>query len=217
MPGKLIIITSPSGGGKGTLIREVLGRVPDMGYSVSLTTRKQRPDEVDGRDYRFVSREEFEAFRAAGGFLEFAEVHGNFYGTSTEAIRELADAGKDVILEIDVQGAADVLARVADAISIFILPPSFEALAERLTRRATEGPEQLALRLRNSFAEVSRYSEFEYVVINDNLADAVKRLESIILGERQRRARQTAAINDILMNFERARSSISPTDKNPYG
>lgn len=208
MTGKLIIITSPSGGGKGTLIREILQRVPDVGYSVSLTTREQRPGEVDGRDYRFVSKDEFEAFRVSGGFLEYAEVHGNCYGTSIAMTRELIDAGKDVILEIDVQGAADVHAKVPDAISIFILPPSFEALTERLRRRATEKPEELALRLRNSFDEVSRYSEFEYAVINDNVPDAVKRLESIILGERQKRARQTEVINDILISFDVSKKTL---------
>lgn len=208
MTGKLIIITSPSGGGKGTLIREILQRVPNIGYSVSLTTRTQRPGEVDGRDYRFVTKAEFEEFRVNGGFLEYAEVHGNCYGTSRAMTRELIDAGKDVILEIDVQGAADVHAKVPDAVSIFILPPSFEALAERLRRRATEKPEELALRLRNSFDEVNRYSEFEYAVINDNVPDAVKRLESIILGDRQRRTRQTGPINDIIISFDASKRAF---------
>src|SRR6187549_236086 len=168
MNGNLVIITSPSGGGKGTIIKEILKSVPELEYSVSLTTRAPRLGEVDGRDYRFVTVEEFNMFRDRGGFLEYAEVHGNYYGTSREQISEQTAAGNDVILEIDVQGAAEVLAKAPHAVSIFILPPSYEALAERLRSRNTESPDQLALRLRNSVMEVSRYSEFEYLVINDN-------------------------------------------------
>ena len=208
MKGKLIIISSPSGGGKGTLIKEVLKRVPDLAYSVSMTTRSRRPGEEDGRDYNFVTKEQFESFRLEGGFLEYAEVHGNCYGTSAALTRELTDAGNDVILEIDVQGAASVVEKVHDAVSIFILPPSFEALAERLRRRATEDDAQLALRLRNAFDEVSRYSSFEYVVVNDNLDDAAAKLESVILAERQRRTRQTEAIRDILISFDTSKQSL---------
>jgi guanylate kinase len=208
MQGNLIIITSPSGGGKGTLIREILQRVPNLAYSVSLTTRERRTGEVDGHDYNFVTKDEFEKFRQEGGFLEYAEVHGNYYGTSAAMTERLMAEGKDVILEIDVQGAARVVAKVPEAVSIFILPPSFEALADRLKRRATENADQLMLRLRNSFGEVSRYSEFEYLVINDNVPDAVRRLESVILGERQRRARQTEAIRDILISFEASKHAL---------
>ena len=209
MKGNLIIITSPSGGGKGTIIRELLRTVTALEYSVSLTTRAPRPGEVDGREYQFVTLEEFNAYRDHGGFLEFAEVHGNFYGTSGERIIRQTQGGKDVILEIDVQGAAEVLSNVPDAISIFILPPSYEALADRLRSRNTESPEQLALRLRNSVREVCRYTEFEYVVINDRLAEAVDRVRSIILGERQRRTRQSEAIQAILDSFDGANISTS--------
>ena len=202
MKGNLIIISSPSGGGKGTLIREILRTVQNIGYSVSLTTRPQRRGEVDGEHYNFVSREEFETFRSEGGFLEWAEVHDNYYGTSRALTEELISEGKDVILEIDVQGAAWVLTRVPDAVSIFIMPPSFEALTHRLTARATETPEQLSLRLRNSFDEMMGYTNFEYVVVNDDIATAARRLESIIVGERQKRIRQTGAIKDILSTFD---------------
>ncbi len=204
MSGNLIIISSPSGGGKGTLIREILATVPHIGYSVSLTTRARRDGEVDGRDYHFVSKDEFEEFRQKGGFLEFAEVHGNFYGTSLEQTRLITAEGRDVILEIDVQGAEAVMAKVPEAISIFILPPSFAALKERLTGRATETGDQISLRLKNSRYEVSRYEKFQYVVVNDNVADAARRLESIILAERQRTIRQTGAIQAILNSFEAA-------------
>ena len=204
MSGNLIIISSPSGGGKGTLIREILATVPHIGYSVSLTTRARRDGEIDGRDYHFVSKDEFEEFRQKGGFLEFAEVHGNFYGTSFEQTRLITAEGRDVILEIDVQGAEAVMAKVPEAISIFILPPSFAALKERLTGRATETGDQISLRLKNSRYEVSRYEKFQYVVVNDNVADAAQRLESIILAERQRTIRQTGAIQAILNSFEAA-------------
>ncbi len=175
MKGNLIIISSPSGGGKGTLIKEILQTIPNIGYSVSLTTRPQRPGEVDGEHYNFVSQDEFETFRSEGGFLEWAQVHDNYYGTSRALTEKLISEGKDVILEIDVQGAAWVLTRVPDAVSIFIMPPSFEALTHRLTARATETPEQLSLRLSNSFDEMMEYKNFEYVVVNDDISTAARR------------------------------------------
>ena len=206
MKGNLIIISSPSGGGKGTLIKEVLRTVPDIGYSVSLTTRRIRPGEVEGKDYHFVSTAEFEEHIEAGAFLEYAEVHGNYYGTSKERVDEILAAGKDVILEIDVQGASWVLKRAPDAVRVFILPPSFSVLQARLTARATEGAEELSLRLRNSLAEVMEYELFEYVVINDIAAEAAGRLGAIILAERQKRVRQRAAIQSILDSFEESKS-----------
>lgn len=208
MKGNLIIITSPSGGGKGTLISELMKRGVGIGYSVSYTTREMRSGEANGQDYSFITDGEFEKLIAAGEFLEYAKVHGNYYGTSRSRVEALISEGVDVILEIDVQGAADVLAKLPDAVSIFILPPSFEALAQRLRSRNTEKPEQLKLRLKNSFDEVKRNSEFEYVVINDSVADAVRRLESIIVGERQRRTRQTDAIKDILDSFDASKHII---------
>lgn len=203
--GQLIIITSPSGGGKGTLIAELMKLGDRLGYSVSYTTRPKRPGEIDGRDYSFISVEEFERRIGDGEFIEFAKVHGNYYGTSRSRVEAMIAEGVDVILEIDVQGAADVMKAVPGAVSIFILPPSFETLAKRLASRNTEGPEQLKLRLTNAFDEVARYDEFEYVVINDNVSDAVRRLESIVLGERQRRTRQTDAIQAILDSFDRSK------------
>src|SRR5690349_3755635 len=156
MKGNLIIISSPSGGGKGTLIKEVLERVPNLGYSVSLTTRAPRFGEEDGRDDHLVSKEEFENESASGDFLEYAEVHGNLYGTARSQIERIMDAGRDVILEIDVQGAESVMTQVPKAVSVFILPPSYETLRARLTARATEGTNDLEIRLKNSHFEVSR-------------------------------------------------------------
>ncbi len=209
MKGNLIIITSPSGGGKGTLIAELMKRGVGIGYSISYTTRAKRPNEVEGKDYSFIDRDEFERMIEADEFLEYATVHGSYYGTSRTRVESLIAEGVDVILEIDVQGAADVMKKLPEAVSIFILPPSFQELEQRLRSRNTEEPEQLQVRLRNSFDEVRRYDEFEYVVINDNIADAVRRLESVILGERQRRTRQIGQIRDILDSFEASKNVLS--------
>ena len=202
MKGNLIIITSPSGGGKGTLIKEVLDSVPDLGYSVSLTTRSPRFGEEDGRHYHFVTESQFEEEIRAGGFLEYARVHGNYYGTSLQQTERILSEGKDVILEIDVQGASAVLQKEPAAISIFIMPPSFEVLKARLVARGTEDPDDLDLRLRNARTEVMEYTKFDYVVVNDEIFSAARRLGAVILAERQRRDRQTDAIYDILDSFD---------------
>lgn len=202
MKGNLIIISSPSGGGKGTLIKEILKTVPNIGYSVSYTTRLMREGEENGRDYFFVSRERFQELIGAGEFLEFAEVHGNFYGTSIKQVEAEAALGRDIILEIDVQGAKNVREKMPEAVSIFILPPSFEVLKERLTARATEKKDDLELRLKNSFGEVNCYKDFEYIVINDSVEHASADLERIILAERLRRIRQTDSIRAILDSFD---------------
>jgi guanylate kinase len=202
MKGNLVIITSPSGGGKGTLIREVLATVPDVGYSTSYTTRPKRVGEDDGREYFFISPRDFEHRRSQGEFLECAEVHGNLYGTSRKTVESILESGRDVILEIDVQGAKLVLEQMPGAVSIFIMPPSFEVLRARLTARATERSDDLNLRLRNSFTEVRQYEHFKYVVVNQEIFKAAGELAAIILAERLRRDRQDAAICDILNNFD---------------
>ena len=209
MKGNLIIISSPSGGGKGTLIREVLDAVPDVGYSVSLTTRAPRWGEEDGRDYHFVTPLEFQDCVDEGGFLEYAEVHGNLYGTSRAQIDRIIAEGRDVILEIDVQGAISVMEQIPEVVSIFILPPSFTVLQARLTARNTEDEADLALRLRNSFDEVSQYERFQYVIVNEEVPAASRMLASIIWAERQRRDRQTAAVQAILDSFGRAKHSLT--------
>jgi len=206
MKGNLIIISSPSGGGKGTLIKEVLDLVPDVGYSISLTTRAPRFGEEDGKHYYFVSKHKFEEKISGQGFLEYAEVHGNLYGTSRKQTENITNAGKDVVLEIDVQGAAQVMEKMPEAVSVFIMPPSFEVLKARLTSRATEGESDLNLRLRNSYDEVMRYTLFGYVVVNDEARAAAKKISSIICAERQRRVRQIEAVKGILDSFERAKA-----------
>ncbi|CAN5446918.1 guanylate kinase [soil metagenome] len=202
MQGNLIIISSPSGGGKGTLIKEIFKTVPNIGYSVSYTTRPKREGEEDGRHYYFVSRENFEKLVEAGEFLEYATVHGNYYGTSIKQVNGETALGRDVILEIDVQGAENVRRKLPEAVSIFILPPSFEVLKARLTARATEKQEDLNLRLRNSYQEVKRFNEFEFIIINDSVERASADLARIILVERLRRIRQMETIRAILSSFD---------------
>ena len=148
--GTLFVVSSPSGGGKGTIIRHVLEVVPNLSYSVSFTTRAPRHGEINGREYFFVSREVFDEMVAAGEFLESACVHGNFYGTAKRQVGEETAAGVDIVLEVDVQGAESVRQLLLDSVSIFILPPSYEVLRERLIARGTDTPEQLAVRLRNA-------------------------------------------------------------------
>lgn len=209
MKGNLIIISSPSGGGKGTLILELMGMGLGIGYSISYTTRQPRMGERDGRDYFFVSRNEFEERANSGDFLEYAEVHGNLYATSKSHVERHISEGKDVILEIDVQGANLVREKMPDAVSIFILPPSFEVLKARLTARATEDSADLDLRLRNSIDEVMQYMRFDYVIVNDEVPMAARKLGSIILAERQRRDRQTVTVQGILDSFEQSKSQIT--------
>ncbi len=202
MKGSLFIISSPSGGGKGTLIRRVLNELDDLTYSVSFTTRSMRPGETDGIEYHFVDVPVFEGLIAEGDLLEYAMVHGNYYGTSNSQISDAMRAGQDVILEIDVQGARIVKRKREEAINIFILPPSYQVLADRLRNRKTESEEQLEIRLENARQEVEFYSSCDYIVINDNLEKAVADLKSVILAERLRRDRQTDAVRDILTTFE---------------
>lgn len=201
LKGNLIIISSPSGGGKGTLIKEVLEALPDVGYSVSLTTRAPRFGEEDGKHYYFVSKLKFEEKINSDGFLEYAEVHGNWYGTSRKQTENMTNAGKDIILEIDVQGAIQIMEKMPEAVSIFIMPPSYEVLKARLTSRATEDLDALNLRLHNSYTEVMEYSRFEYVVINDEVRLAARKISSIICAERNRRVRQTESVQGILDSF----------------
>ena len=199
--GTLFVVSSPSGGGKGTLIQRVLKLVPDLRYSVSYTTRTPRPGEVHGREYCFVTRKEFEEMAAAGGFLEYAVVHGNLYGTSRKQVMRETCAGCDIVLEVDVQGAASVRGLMLDSVSIFILPPSFELLRERLIARGTDTAEELELRLRNAPKELESYSSFDYVIINDDADRAAGQLASIISAERAKTERQDRIVREIIRSF----------------
>lgn len=200
--GTLFVVSSPSGGGKGTLIRHVLDVVDNLSYSVSYTTRAPRQSEVDGREYFFVSREIFDEMVGAGEFLEWACVHGNFYGTSKQQIIEETAAGSDIILEVDVQGAASVRQLLMDSVSIFILPPSYEVLRRRLIARGTDPPEELAVRMRNAPEELKQYSSFDYVIINDEIDRACAQLASIIYAERARCMRQEPLVREVIEKFK---------------
>jgi len=200
--GTLFVVSSPSGGGKGTIIRHVLAVVENLRYSVSYTTRAPRLGEVDGREYFFVNREIFAEMAAAGEFLEWACVHGNLYGTAKNQVMEETGAGADIILEVDVQGAASVRQLLMDSVSIFILPPSFEVLRQRLIDRGTDSPEELELRLRNAPEELKQYSAFDYVIINDEVDRAVGQLAAIIYAERARCMRQESLVLEVIEKFK---------------
>ena len=192
MTGILFVVSAPSGAGKTSLVRALLAVEPEVRLSISYTTRPPRPGEADGRDYHFVSPEVFERMLEAGEFLESATVHGNRYGTSHKWIeRELA-AGRDVLLEIDWQGAQQVRKLVRGVVSIFILPPSFEALQARLIGRGQDSADVIARRLDAARAEMSHGAEFEYAIINDDFDRAARDLTSIIRAERLKFPRQAA-------------------------
>lgn len=199
--GSLFVVSAPSGAGKTTLIRQAL---PDLGpvqFSVSATTRARRAGEQEGVDYYFVSREAFDAMVAREEFLEWARVHENAYGTPAAPVRAALDAGADVMLDIDVQGAAQVRARMPESVQILVVPPSFEVLRRRLEGRGQDDPESVAVRLRNAKAELARFGEYDYVIINDDLREAVDNLKGIIRARRVAVARLEPRVSAILSTF----------------
>ena len=196
----LLILSSPSGAGKTTLTRMLQDRFSDLRFSVSHTTRPARAREVAGRDYHFVDRPKFESLVAEGAFVEWAEVHGNLYGTSVEEIeraKQRADCG-GIIFDIDYQGARQIRAKLPDVVSVFILPPSLDELVRRLRGRASESEEVVQRRFRVAKKEIEHYALFDYVVVNDNLEDAFDRLKGIVLAERSRRLRLAARAESLL-------------------
>jgi guanylate kinase len=184
--GSLLVVTGPSGVGKGTVVGAVIDDVERLEKSVSVTTRARRKAEVEGEHYFFRSEEEFFAMQKRGEFLEYAEFAGNYYGTPSHWVAEKLENGIDVILEIEVQGAMQVRQKRSDAILIFMSPPSFEALASRLRSRGTETEEKIAERLKKAKGEMEQRHLFNYEVINDNVKEAVRNLESIVYAERLR-------------------------------
>jgi len=178
--GRLYVVAAPSGAGKTSLVKALVVREPRLRFSVSYTTRKARPNEIEGRDYHFVTHAEFKEMAARGEFLEHAQVFDNFYGTSLRAVQEALLAGELLLLEIDWQGARQVRARLPAALSIFILPPTREALETRLKARSTDSPAVIERRLRDAGRDIAHWTEFDYVVINDQFDAAVEDLLAII-------------------------------------
>lgn len=184
MAGNLFVVAAPSGAGKTTLVRMLLEQESSVHLSISFTTRGPRPGEENGRAYHFVDTVEFQAMIARQEFLEWAEVHGNFYGTSKKWIADQLAAGHDVLLEIDWQGAQQVRKQFPEAIGIFILPPSMEELTSRLTGRGTDSADVIARRLAAAQAEMRHVGEFDYVIINDQLAQALEDLRAVVRASR---------------------------------
>ena len=212
--GELFILSAPSGAGKTTLIQSLLNggfaRFGGIEFSVSHTTRQPRQGEADGVDYHFVDHATFLDMIAADRFLEWAQVHDNFYGTSRDEVAPRLERGIDVLLDIDVQGAEQVLARLPEAHSIFVMPPSFQALEQRLHGRGLDNPERIARRLAVSLSEVQRYERYGYVIINDDASRASEALAAIILEKRHRRERMLDRIQEILSDFQDRGTTPSP-------
>lgn len=199
--GCVFVFSGPSGTGKTTLAWEVVRQVPSTEFSVSYTTRPPREGEQEGVDYRFVSRPDFERRREAGELVEWAEVFGNLYGTDRVDLERVIDSGRDIVLDIDIQGAIQVRQAMDDAVLVFILPPDFESLRRRLLGRATDPDDVIARRLAAARSEIERAFDFDYLVVNDTLEDATSRLRAVVHAERQRRFRQERVLRAVLDSF----------------
>jgi guanylate kinase len=199
----VFIISAPSGSGKSTLVHRLLAAEPNLVFSISYTTRLPRPREKDGIDYKFISREDFEARVAKDEFLEHADVFGNYYGTHSGALDRARSEGKDLLLDIDVQGARQLKARLPEAVTIFVLPPSREILEQRLRARSQDSEAVIQRRLKGAAEEVRNYKQYDYLLINREIDRSVARLESIVEAERMRRMRMEEEVGPILESFER--------------
>lgn len=196
--GTLFVVSAPSGAGKTSLVKALRDSLQGFTVSVSHTTRARRPGEEPGRDYFFVERAEFERMVEAGEFLEYARVFDNHYGTAYATVDAALNAGHDVLLEIDWQGARQIRGLMPESVSIFILPPSLAALEQRLNSRGQDGPEIIARRMREAISEISHYDEYDYLVVNDDFATALEELRGIVLATRLRMARQQTRHRDLI-------------------
>lgn len=204
LPGRLgsvFVISAPSGAGKTTLIQKLRASVRGLVFSVSYTTRPPRAGEKHGREYYFVSQQEFKRRAAQGEFVEWARVHSQYYGTSWRTLREAQEVGQDILLDIDVQGYRKLRRRIPDTVSVFVVPPSFADLKERLRRRHEDSPDVIAERLAMSRREVAHWKEYDYVIVNDRLSTAAQALRNIVLASRLRRRCQDRRVREIIGKF----------------
>lgn len=199
--GNIVVISAPSGAGKSTLVRRLLAAVPSLVFSVSHTTRPRRAGEKNGRDYFFVSPAQFKRMIAAGKFVEWADVFGNLYGTSWSQIRGGASKGKDVLLDVDVQGHSQVRKRLPEAVSVFVMPPSRKELERRLRHRQLDPPESIKRRLEAARREMAHWIEYDYVVINDHLGRATEILGAIVESARYRKTNQRMRAQQVIKTF----------------
>ncbi len=184
--GRLLVVSGPSGAGKGSISKRIIAEVQDLVYSVSMTTRAPRPGEIHGKNYYFVTHEEFEQTISSAGFLEYAKVYGEYYGTPKEQVMEILKDGKDVVLEIDIQGAMNIRKAYPKGVLIFILPPSMTELRKRITGRGSESEGDIELRLGEALKEIAYIDKYDYCVVNGDLDEAVNRVKAIIIAEHSR-------------------------------
>lgn len=194
--GSLFVLAAPSGGGKSTVLRALLGRVDSLSYSISVTSRAPRRNEKEGVDFHYVSEDEFNAMIERKEFYEWAKVHGNYYGTRKQTVEDLLDTGADVVMDLDVQGAYAIRGMKPEAVTIFLLPPSMQVLEQRLRGRGTDDEEIIRLRLRNAAVEIAQCRMFDYLVINDHLDRVIDQIGQIVEAERHRGIRQELIVSD---------------------
>jgi len=207
--GRLFVIAAPSGAGKTSLVRALMECEPGLRFSISYTTRSQRPTERNGRDYFFVGRDEFERMVAAGEFLEHARVFDNYYGTARRPVEDALAGGQDLILEIDWQGAAQIRNALPECVSIFILPPSRPELERRLRGRGTDTEEVIQRRLRDAASDMTHWREFDHVVVNDDFATAVTQLQAIVAGQGEATRKDRAGLEELAAALTEGREADS--------
>ena len=200
--GKVFIVSAPSGAGKSTLVKGLLQLVPNLVFSVSYTTRKPRGQELTGKEYHFIDRMVFEKMIEEDKFVEYAKVFDHYYGTARESLEDVVEKGKDILLDIDTAGAAQVRKKIPEVVSIFIMPPSYEVLRKRLEHRKQDNSETIQKRLQwAAEKEIYQYENYDYVIINDDFSQAMESMRSIVLAERCRKGRMTHRIQSIIQTF----------------